>query len=99
LEVKVCILDTSFTFKVILRRAIHVDEEVLGHIFNIIVLNVIILRIIVVIIRNIVCNMWETHLISIQVKLLTILMVKSLIVIELWVEVWSIIHHIWHITV
>jgi hypothetical protein len=97
--VKVCILDAGFNLKVILRRAVHVDEEVLGHIFNIVVLNVIILGIIELIIRNIVCNMWETHLISIEVKLLTILMRKSLIMIKLWVEVWSLVHHVWHVTV
>ena len=96
---KVCIWHASFSLKITLRRAVYVDEEVLGHIFNIVVLNVIILGIIVVIIRNIVCNMWETHLISIEVKLLTILMRKSLIMIKLWVEVWSLVHHIWHVTV
>jgi len=98
--IKVPILHTStnITFKVILRRAVHVDEEVLGHIFNIVVLNVIILRIIVVIIRNIVRNMWEIHLITIKIKLLTILMRKSLVLIILGLIVRPLIHF-WHLIV
>jgi len=36
-----------------------VDVEVLGHILNIVIGNVIVLRIIVVIVRDIICDMWE----------------------------------------
>jgi len=36
-----------------------VDVEVLGHILNIVIGNVVVLRIIVVIVRDIICDMWE----------------------------------------
>jgi hypothetical protein len=76
------------SFKLAVWRAVKVDEEVLSHVFNIVVVNVIIIWIEIVIVCDIISHvMWETQLISIHFIMVWALVMEIVVHIHLWLVV------------
>ena len=69
----ILLLHVDVLLGISMRSIIKIDVEILGDVLNIIVMDVVVLRIVVVVIRNVVGNMWEIQWMAMKVELLLVM--------------------------
>lgn len=69
----ILLLHVDVLLGISMRSIIKIDVEILGDVLNIIVMDVVVLRVVVVVIRNVVGNMWEIQWMAMKVELLLVM--------------------------